>query len=95
MRLRNRRETDRPCWDRERQKEISDVETAEQSLRREIEIMWERQRETRAMETDDEREVRLEGQIYVYNHFILTNSEKHTINKQVITQLLKTSLNKR
>ena len=37
VRLHKRRETDRARHNRERQGEISDVETAEQSLRREIE----------------------------------------------------------
>ena len=37
VRLCKRKKTDRACRDRERQREISDVETAEQSLRRQIE----------------------------------------------------------
>ena len=37
MRSRKRKEIDRACRDQERQREIRDVETAEKSLRREIE----------------------------------------------------------
>ena len=37
VRLHKRRETDRACHDRERQRQISKVETAEQSLKKEIE----------------------------------------------------------
>ena len=37
MRLRKRKETERARHDRERQSEISDVETAEESLRRQTE----------------------------------------------------------
>ena len=48
MRLHKRRETDRARRDRERQREICDVETAEQREER-LKIMWERQELWRQM----------------------------------------------